>query len=67
MYTSSIQNNTGFFAEAQKSAVAINSCWRRLNEWNNRRVSIFSSPSVEFVKLYRNLLISGSSGPLQAT
>ena len=66
MYTTFIQNHTGFFAPGQKSAVAINSCWRRLNKRNNQRVSIGSFSSVEFMKLSRNLLIKGSSGPLQA-
>ncbi len=64
MYAASIQNNTGFFAEARKGEVAINLCLRRLNKWNNRRVSIRSSSSFVFVKQSRNLLIRGSSGPL---
>ncbi len=66
MYIAYIQNNTGFFAKAQKDAVSINLCWRRLSEWNNRRVLIRSSSSFEFVKRSRNLLVTGSSRLLQA-
>ena len=33
MYSASIQNNTAFFAEAQKDALGINSCLCHLNEW----------------------------------